>query len=68
MKIFKIDQVQVRGSPEDGIGPRSGNKIGQNTFKNTPEDNLDTFRDIISLITSKYLQDFLETRPDQSEL
>ncbi len=31
---------------------RSQNKTGQNTFKNTPEDNLDTFCDIISHITT----------------
>ena len=38
---------------------RSQNKTGQNTFKNTPEDNLDTFCNIISHITSKYRPDFL---------
>ena len=27
-------------------GPWSRNKVGKNTFKNTPEDDLDTFCDI----------------------
>ena len=35
------------------------NKVGQNTFKNTPENDLDTFFDITSHITSKYRPDFL---------
>ena len=39
---------------------RSGNKESQYTFKNTPEDDLDTFCDIISHLTSKYRPDFLE--------
>ena len=34
---------------------------GQNTFKNTPEDDLDTFCDIISHLTSKYRPDFFYT-------
>jgi len=36
--------MEVQGSP--------GNKVSQNTFKNTHEDDLDTFCDIIP----KYLQ------------
>jgi len=43
---------EVQGSPgnscEVRVGLRSGNKVSQNTFKNTPEDDLDTFCDIIS--------------------
>jgi len=42
MKIFKIDQ----------------NKVSQNTFKNTHEDDLYTFCDIISHLTTKYRPDF----------
>jgi len=51
------------GSPRksrDGL--RSGNKASQNTFKNTPEDDLDTFCDITSHLTSKYRPDFLGLR------
>ena len=48
--------MEVRG------GLRSGNKVSQNTFKNTPEDDLDTFCDIISHLTSKYRPDFLGLR------
>ncbi len=43
------------------MGLRFQNKVSQNTFKNTAEDYLDTFCDIISLITSKYRPDFLGT-------
>ena len=43
-------------------GLRSGNKVSQKTFKNTPEDDLDTCCDIISHLTSKYRPDFLELR------
>jgi len=32
----------------------SGNKVSQDTFKNTPENDLDTFCDIISHFDSKY--------------
>jgi hypothetical protein len=46
--------VEVRG------GLRSGNKVRQNTFKNIPEDDLDSFFDIISHLMSKYRPDFLE--------
>jgi len=35
--------------------------LSQNTFKNTSEDDLDTFCDIISYFTSKYRPDFLRT-------
>jgi hypothetical protein len=52
--------VEVGGSPgKFGVGLRSGNKESHNTFKNTPEDDLDTFCDIISHLTSKYRLDFL---------
>ena len=40
-------------------GLRSGNKVSQNTFENTSEDDLDTFCDIISHLTSNYRSDFL---------
>ena len=43
-------------------GLRSGNKVSQNTFKNTPEDDLDTFCDIISHWT-----DPVRTSPDFDE-
>jgi len=33
-----------------------------NTFKNTPEDDLDAFCDIISHLTSKYRPSFLGLR------
>jgi len=39
---------EVRG------GLRSGNKVSQNTFKNTPEDDLDTKCDIISHLTQTF--------------
>ena len=42
---------------------RSVNKVSQNTFKITPEDDLDTFCAIISHLTSKYHSDF-RTGPD----
>jgi len=49
----KSSEVQeVRG------GLRSGNKVSQNTFKSTPEDDLDTIFNIISHLTSKYRPDF----------
>ena len=47
---------------KSGSGLRSGNKVSQNTFKNTPEDDEDTFWDIISHSTSKYRPDFLGLR------
>ena len=46
---------------EQNESPRSRNKVGQNTFKNTPEDDLDTFCGMISHITSKYRLEFLGT-------
>ncbi len=53
MKILKIDLVnnlhKTSKSPgKSGAGPRSQNKVGQNTFKNTTEDALEMFCDIIS--------------------
>ena len=45
-----------------GGGPRPGNKVNQNTFKKTPEDDMDTFCDIISHLTSKYHPNFLGLR------
>ncbi len=49
---------------------RSQNKVGQNTFKNTPEDDMDTFCNIIIHITSKYRSDFrgLQKLPDFHEV
>jgi len=47
---------------KSGGGLRSGNKVSQNTFKNTPEDDLDTYCEIISHLTSKYCPDFLGLR------
>jgi len=44
---------------EQNESPRSRNKVGQNTFKNKPEDDLDTFCGIISHIMSKYRPEFL---------
>ena len=43
-------------------GLRSWNKVSQNTFKNTPEDDLDTLCDVISHLTSKYRPDLLGLR------
>ena len=37
-------------------------QVSQNTFKNTPEDDLDTFCDIISHLTLKYCPDLLGLR------
>jgi len=55
--------VKDRGSPGKSGGElRSENKVSQNTLKNTPEDDLDTFCDIISHLTSKYRPDFLGLR------
>jgi len=78
MKIFKIYQklhnmvlitlsdiisTKTCKSPgKSGGGLQSGNKVSQNTSKNTPEDDLDTFCDIISHLTSKYRPDFLVLR------
>ena len=39
---------------KSGGGPRSQNKVSQNTFKNTLEDDLGTFYNITSHIASKY--------------
>jgi len=49
-------------SGKSGGGLQSGNKVSQNTFKNTHEDDLDTFCDITSHSTSKYRPDFLGLR------
>jgi len=46
---------------KSGFGPWSVNMVSQNTFKNIPEDDLGTFCDMISYLTSKYRPDFLET-------
>jgi len=75
MKIFKTDKydflwskmtltciisTKTSKSPAKSRGGlRSGNKISHNAFKNTTEDGLHTFCDIISHLTSKYRPDFL---------
>jgi len=52
----KKSYLVILGSP----GRNSVQKqISQNTYKNTPEDDLETFCDIISNLTSKYRPDFL---------
>ena len=51
--------ISTKTSKSPGLW--SGNKVSQNTFKNTPEDDLDTFFHIISDLTSKYRPDFLGT-------
>ena len=51
--------MKVRGSPgKTGGVLRSGNKVSQNTFKNTPEDDLDTLCDIISHLTQNIARTF----------
>jgi hypothetical protein len=51
------------GKPREVRGWTSVRKQGKpNTFKNTPENDLDTFCDIISHLTSKYRPDFLGLR------
>ncbi len=61
--LFGIISTKTSKSPRKSRrargGLRSGNKVSQNTFKNTPEDDLDTFSDMISHLTSKYRPDFL---------
>jgi len=55
-----ISTKTSRGIPGKSRGGlRSGNKVSLITFKNTPEDDLDMFCDIISYLTSKYRPDFL---------
>jgi hypothetical protein len=39
-----------------------GNKVSQNTFKNTPDTFCDIISDIISYLTSKFRPDFLVLR------
>jgi hypothetical protein len=59
MTLSGIISTKTSKSPrKPGDGLRSGNKVNQNTFKNTPEDVLDTFCDMISHLTSKYRPDF----------
>ncbi len=53
LALFPQKLVKVRG------GLWSGNKVSQDTFKNTPENDLDTFCDTISHFNSKYCLDFL---------
>ena len=62
MTLSGIIYTRTSLSPgKSGFGLWSGNKVSQNTFKNTPEDDMDTFCDIISHLTSKYRPDFLGT-------
>ena len=68
-KLIKYElEVKVRGSQINSKSPQTSRvvrggprKVGQNTFKNKPEDDLDTFCDIISHMSSKYRLDFLGT-------
>ncbi len=39
---------------KSGGGHRSRNKVSQNAFKNTSEDDMDTFCDIISHLSCGY--------------
>ena len=54
-----IPTANSKSPVKSGGLQKFGNKVSQNTFKNTPEDDLDTFCDIISHLTSKYRPDFL---------
>jgi len=58
----KISTKTSKSPGKSWGGLRSGNKVSQNAFKNTPGDDLDTFCDIISHLTSKYRPDFLGLR------
>ncbi len=61
MTLSGIISTKTSKSPGKSRGGlRSGNKVSQNTFKNTPEYDLDTFCDIISHLKSKYRPDFDE--------
>ncbi len=63
MTLSGIISTKNSKSPgKSGGGLRSGNKVSQNTFKNTPEDDLDMFCDMISHLASKYRPDFLGLR------
>ena len=42
-------------STKTSKSPGKKTHVSQNTFENTPEDDLDTFCDIISDLTSKYI-------------
>jgi len=60
MTLSGIIYIKASKSPEKFAGGlRSGNKVSENTFKNTSDDDLNTFCDIISHLTSKYRPDFL---------
>jgi len=62
MTFSDIISTKNSKSPgKSGSGLRSGNKVSQNTLKNSPEYDLDTFCDIISHSTSKYRPDFFGT-------
>ncbi len=60
--IISTKSSEVRGSPR-----KSGNKVSKNTFKNTSEDDLDTFCDIMSHLTSKYRPELLGLPPPFSK-
>ena len=63
MKIFKKDQFDFLWSKSLYLPQKLVKvQVSQNTFKNTPEDDLDTFCDIISHLTLKYCPDFLGLR------
>jgi len=60
MTLSGIISTKTSKSPwKSGGGPWPGNKVSQNTVKNTPEDDLDTFCDMINPLTSKHRPGFL---------
>jgi hypothetical protein len=58
--VFKFLHSEYKKNLGRG-GIRYGNMVIQNTIKNTPEDDLDTFCIIISHLTSKYRPEFFGT-------
>ncbi len=62
MSLSDIISTKKSKSPRKSRGGfRSGNKVIQNTIKNTPEEELDTFCIIINHLTSKYRLNFFGT-------
>jgi hypothetical protein len=62
MTLSGIISTKASKSPEKSRLVRGWTSVSQNTFNSTPEDDLDTFCDIISHLTSKYRPDFLVLR------
>jgi hypothetical protein len=56
--LLKIEKNDKFRNPEKSDGLADPNKVSQNTFKNTPEDGLNTFFNITSHMTSKYRLNF----------